>query len=86
VAVQIDPQAFDRYAVTQTPSFVLVRDGVLPAPCASGVCVPADGFVMAAGDVSLDYALAFFQRSKPTFARDADPFLKRLKASKGEKG
>lgn len=79
VAVQIDPQAFDRYAITKTPSFVLVRDGTQPQPCASGLCVPGDGFVTAAGDVSLDYTLAFFQRSAPRFTKDAAGFLKRLK-------
>ncbi|WP_428425537.1 type-F conjugative transfer system pilin assembly protein TrbC [Methylibium sp.] len=79
VAVQIDPQAFDRYAITQTPSFVLVRDGTQPQPCAGGLCVPGNGFVTASGDVSLDYALSFFQRSAPGFARDASGFLKRLK-------
>lgn len=83
VAVQIDPQAFDRYAVTRTPSFVLVRDGAPAAPCANGLCVPGDGYVMAAGDVSLDYALGFFQRSAPSFAKDAGAFLKRLKAQSG---
>lgn len=83
VAVQIDPQAFDRYAVTQTPSFVLVRDGAPAAPCASGLCVPGDGYVMAAGDVSLGYALAFFQRSAPAFSKDAGAFLKRLKTPAG---
>jgi conjugal transfer pilus assembly protein TrbC len=36
VAVQIDPQAFDRYAVTRVPTFVLVRDGTRPVACASG--------------------------------------------------
>ena len=36
-------------------------------------------FVMAAGDVSLDYALAFFQRSAPAFVRDAGTVLQRLK-------
>lgn len=79
VAVQIDPQAFDRYAITQTPTFVLVRDGTQPQPCAGGLCVPGDGFVTASGDVSLDYALSFFQRSAPGFAKDASGFLKRLK-------
>jgi conjugal transfer pilus assembly protein TrbC len=83
VAVQIDPLAFDRYAITQTPSFVLVRDGATAAPCASGLCVPASGYVMATGDVTLDYALAFFQRSAPAFSRDAGSFLKRLKAPAG---
>lgn len=83
VAVQIDPQAFDRYAVTRTPSFVLLRDGAPAAPCASGLCVPGDGYVMVAGDVSLDYALAFFRRSAPAFAKDAGAFLQRLKAAAG---
>ena len=83
VAVQIDPQAFDRYAVTQTPSFVLVRDGAGAAPCTSGLCVPGNGYVIAAGDVSLDYALAFFQRSAPAFSKDAGAFLMRLKAPAG---
>lgn len=79
VAVQIDPQAFDRYGVRQTPSFVLVRDGADAGSCTTGICVSTDGFVMAAGDVSLDYALAFFQRSAPAFVRDAGTVLQRLK-------
>lgn len=79
VAVQIDPQAFDRYAITQTPSFVLVRDGAPAQPCAGGLCAPGDAFVRAAGDVSLDYALAHFQRAAPAFAKDAGSFIKRLK-------
>lgn len=79
VAVQIDPQAFDRYAITQTPSFVLMRNGAQPQPCASGLCVPSEGFVLAAGDVSMDYALAYFQRSAPSFAKEAGSFRKRLK-------
>jgi conjugal transfer pilus assembly protein TrbC len=83
VAVQIDPQAFDRYAIAQTPSFVLVREGTSAAPCASGLCVPGDGYVMAAGDVSLGYALGFFQRSAPAFAKDARVFLERLKVPGG---
>lgn len=82
VAVQIDPQAFDRYSVKLTPSFVLVRDSAQAGSCASGICVPGDAFVMAAGDVSLDYALAFFRRSAPAFARDAESVLKRLQPSK----
>jgi conjugal transfer pilus assembly protein TrbC len=79
VAVQIDPQAFDRFSVTQTPTFVLVRDGARPQSCAAGMCFAADAYAMAAGDVSLDYALAFFQRSAPKLARDAGVFAKRLK-------
>lgn len=79
VSVQIDPQAFDRFSVTQTPTFVLVRDGAQPQGCAAGMCFASDAYAMAAGDVSLDYTLAFFQRSAPKLARDAGVFAKRLK-------
>lgn len=79
VAVQIDPLAFDRYGISQTPSFVLLREDAQAQPCASGMCVSRDGYAMAAGDVSLDYALGFFKRSAPPgFAKDASVFLKRL--------
>ena len=79
VAVQIDPQAFDRFSIVRTPSFVLLREGAVTSPCASGLCVAGDQYLLAAGDVSLDYALAFFQRSAPRMARDAAIFLQRLK-------
>jgi conjugal transfer pilus assembly protein TrbC len=79
VAVQIDPQAFDRFAITRTPSFVLVRDGAVAQPCAAGMCIAGDQFVLAAGDVSLDYALKFFERSAPAMARDASAYLRRMK-------
>ncbi len=79
VAVQIDPQAFDRFAITRVPSFVLIRDGARPRSCASGTCAPPEGFVRTAGDVSLDYALEHIQRAAPKFAKDAGGFLKRIK-------
>ncbi|WP_374247403.1 type-F conjugative transfer system pilin assembly protein TrbC [Zoogloea sp.] len=79
VAVQIDPQAFDRYAVTQVPAFVLVRDGTRPVACASGSCASADSFLRTSGDVSLDYALEHMRRSAPGFGPPADTFLKRIK-------
>jgi conjugal transfer pilus assembly protein TrbC len=79
VAVQIDPQAFDRYAVTRVPTFVLVRHGTRPVACASGTCAPADSFLRSAGDVSLDYALEHMRRSAPGFGAAADTFLKRIK-------
>lgn len=81
VAVQIDPQAFDRFSIVRTPSFVLVRSGASAQPCNSGTCVASDQFVMAAGDVSLDYALRFFERSAPTMARDASSLLQRMKGA-----
>ena len=79
VAVQIDPLAFDRYAVTRVPTFVLLRDGTRPVACASGSCSSADSFLRTSGDVSLDYALEHMRRSAPGFGPPADTFLKRIK-------
>ncbi len=78
VAVQIDPRAFDRYAIQRVPSFVLARAGGPDTTCSGEQCARSDDHVMAAGDVSLDYALAHFQRSAPAFAKDAGRFLARL--------
>lgn len=78
VAFQIDPQAFDRFAIAKTPSFVLVRGGATSTPCAAGQCFATDAFVSTAGDVSLDYALEHIQRTAPKFSREAAQFLKRL--------
>lgn len=78
VAVQIDPRAFDRYAIQRVPSFVLARAGAQDTTCSGEQCARSDDHVMAAGDVSLDYALAHFQRSAPAFAKDAGRFLARL--------
>lgn len=79
VAVQIDPQAFDRFSIERVPSFVLVRDGTRPVSCASGTCAPPEGFLRTTGDVSLDYALEYMQRRAPQFAKDASGFLRRIK-------
>lgn len=81
VSVQIDPQAFDRFAVTRTPSFVLLQGGAQPQPCGAAACFAADQFALAAGDVTLDYALEFIQRSTPRLARDASGYLRRLKGT-----
>lgn len=79
VAVLIDPQAFDRYAVKRVPTFVLARDGNRPASCAGGACPPPGDFVSAAGDVSLDYALDQLRRAAPRFEAEAGVFLARLR-------
>lgn len=79
VAVQIDPQAFDRFAVTRTPTFVLVRAGAKAASCGASQCLPAEAYMATAGDVSLDYALAFIARQAPGFAGEARMYLKKLK-------
>ncbi|HCY63207.1 MAG TPA: type-F conjugative transfer system pilin assembly protein TrbC [Oxalobacteraceae bacterium] len=79
VAVQIDPQAFDRFAVTRTPTFVLVRAGAKAQPCGAGQCLPAEAYMATSGDVSLDYALEFIERQAPRFAKDARMYVKKLK-------
>lgn len=79
VSFQIDPQAFERFSVTTTPSFVLVKDRSVAVPCAAGTCMAAGSYALTAGDVSLDYALAFIQRTAPTFAHEASRFLTRMK-------
>lgn len=79
VAIQIDPLAFERFAISKVPSFVLVRDGTRPVACASGSCAPADSFLRSTGDVSLDYALEHMQRSAPGFGPAAELFLKRIR-------
>jgi conjugal transfer pilus assembly protein TrbC len=79
VGFQIDPQAFDRFSITDTPTFVLLKAGAVAAPCAAGTCFPASSFVAAAGDVSIDYALEYFIRSAPAFGRDAATVLATLR-------
>lgn len=79
VSVQIDPQAFDRYAVKRVPTFVLARNGERPESCASGSCPPPTDFVSTAGDVSLDYALEHLRRAAPALQQEAGVFLGRLK-------
>lgn len=85
-SVQIDPQAFDRFAVVRVPAFVLVRDGTRPPSCSSGTCAPPQAFVRTAGDVSLDYALEHMVRAAPTFQRDAMPFLQRIQRLQRSQG
>lgn len=79
VDVQIDPQAFDRFAVIRVPTFVLIRAGTRPVSCTSGSCAPADSFLRTSGDVSLDFALEHMRHSAPGFGPPADTFLKRIK-------
>jgi conjugal transfer pilus assembly protein TrbC len=78
IAVQVDPPAFDRFDITRVPSFVLLRDGARPRPCAAGSCAPPEDYLQVAGDVSLDYALAHMRRAAPGFQAEIDLFLGRL--------
>lgn len=79
VAAQIDPQAFERYAVTRVPSFVVTQEADSATPCKNAQCAPATDFALVAGDVSLDYALTHIGQHASRFATDAGIFLQRLK-------
>ena len=78
VEFQIDPQAFDRFAVRVAPTFVLVKDGSRASDCAAGACLEAHAFASIAGDVSIDYALKAIVQRAPHFKNDAQTFLRRL--------
>jgi len=60
-----------------------VHEGAQPQRCGAGMCFATDQFALAAGDVSLDYALERFERSAPRLARDASVFIKRMKGAGG---
>jgi conjugal transfer pilus assembly protein TrbC len=81
VSIQIDPRAFDRYAVTKVPSFVLARAGERAGAgtCADGACAPPNAYLLLAGDVSLDYALDAMRYMAPVFGMEVAPFIERLK-------
>mgnify|MGYP001115807848 CR=1 FL=1 len=79
VGLQIDPQAFDRFSISVTPTFVLLKAGAAASPCAAGTCFPDSSFVAVAGDVSIDYALEYFRRTASSFSRDARTVLATLK-------
>lgn len=78
-AVQIDPRAFERYAIRQVPSFVLTADAPPESACPGKACPPPADFVQAAGDVSLDYALERMQGAQSGLAPAAGVFLARLR-------
>nr|WP_307729573.1 type-F conjugative transfer system pilin assembly protein TrbC [Pseudoduganella violacea] len=79
VALQIDPQAFDRFGVTQVPSFVLLRDASLGQDCGAGTCFAPGAYLLVAGDVTIDYALAQMDARAPRFSAEAGVFLRRLR-------
>jgi len=62
VAVQIDPEAFDRYGITRTPTFVLATYDPGAEACASRVCGSSQQFLKVVGDVTLEYAMQYLNR------------------------
>lgn len=75
----IDPQAFDRFEVSQAPTFVLVKARAPINDCASGSCIAPNAFAAIGGDVSIDYALEAIERRAPRFSPEAQLFLKRIR-------
>lgn len=69
VAVQIDPEAFDRYAITRTPTFVLAMDGAATEACASRARGSTQQFAKVTGDVTLEYAMLYLTRGVGGTAR-----------------
>ncbi len=67
-AWQIDPPAFERYAIESAPTYVLARHANND---------PQD-FVSVSGDVSLAYALERIAHERPAYAATAAVFRKRL--------
>jgi len=77
VSIQIDPRPFDQFGIQRVPAFVLARS-VGGTDCGSGACQAGADFVRTTGDVSLDYALAYVQRTAPAWAPAAARYLQRL--------
>lgn len=71
VAVQIDPEAFDRYGITRTPSFVLTANHAETEACAFRACESSQAFAKIVGDVTLDYAMQ--QLTKPARFKPHSP-------------
>jgi conjugal transfer pilus assembly protein TrbC len=77
VSVQIDPRRFDQFAVQRVPTFVLTRTAT-NTECNGSTCQADPAFLRTSGDVSLDYALTYMQRSAPAWAAVAGRYLQRL--------
>lgn len=78
-ALQIDPRGFDRFGVSQVPTFVLLRDGTQAQRCADASCVPATSYTTLVGDVTIDYALEWIETHSSSAQREAKVLLQRLR-------
>ena len=78
-ALQIDPQGFDRFGVSQVPTFVLLRDGTQAQRCADASCVPMSSYTTLAGDVTIEYALEWIETHSSGAQREAKVLLQRLR-------
>lgn len=72
----IDPTLFERFAITQVPSFVLTDAPV--TRCTESDCASAD-HARLAGDITIDYALETLSREAPAMKASAEQLLARIK-------
>jgi len=79
-AIEIDPRDFDRFSISQVPTFVLVKADAASATagCSTGQCAGTT-HASIAGDVTLDYALRQIADRAPAFRGDATRLLERLR-------
>lgn len=83
LSIQIDPQAFERFGVMQTPTFVLIKPAqpMQMARVRTGSAAPDTrpaNFASVRGDVSIDYALRAIAARDADFEREAAVLLARL--------
>lgn len=77
---QINPEAFRRFAVEQAPTFVLARPvAACQGRCPEQAAAPAESYVKAVGDVSLDYALEAVARGAAGWRDLAEARLQRMR-------
>ncbi|HXH85907.1 MAG TPA: type-F conjugative transfer system pilin assembly protein TrbC, partial [Nitrospira sp.] len=72
----IDPTLFERFDISQVPSFVLTDAPV--TRCTESDCASAD-HVRLAGDITIDYALETISREAPAMKASAEQLLARMK-------
>lgn len=76
VSAVIHPPAFQQFGVIQVPTLVIARQEA--GNVLSDGCSKAQSFIKVAGDVSLDYALEYIERTSPAWKDAASGFRKRI--------
>lgn len=76
VSAVIHPPAFQQFSVTRVPTVVLAKQEA-GRVLADG-CSQADSFVKVSGDVSIDYALDFIERTRPAWKGAAQSYRRRI--------
>lgn len=81
--VQIDPEAFERFGITQVPSFVLTPASADESTCArtKTQCKTPEDYIRVSGDVSIDYALQHLLRARPHWSETLPPSLRALRGA-----